>query len=114
MTEYTRRAILVVTAADQAAANVEATTLDPDTGGAKTFGVPLSPTGNDPPTHYACSTLITPATLTTVEALQASTFPTGAVYRGLNEYDDEPAVTRWEFDAAIADLGLARIVPALP
>ncbi len=114
MTAYTRRTILVVTATDRDAANIQVVTIDPDTGGDKTFGAPLSTTGNDPPTHYACSTVIKPATLATVEALQASTFPTGSVYRGHNEYDDEPAITRWTFDEVLTDLGLARIETDLP
>ena len=106
MTAYIRRVTLVVEAADQAAANQQAATLDPDTGGNKTFSVPLSFIGSNPPTHYACFGVVTLATLAAIEALHASDFPNGKIYRGHNPYDDEPAITRWTFEDAIADMGL--------
>lgn len=110
MTTYTRRIILVVATTDQVAANLLAAGFDPDTGGDKTFGsIRLSPTGSEPPTHYGCSTPMTPETLAEVEALQPTGFPTGRIYRGYNDYDDEPDVTRYTFEDAIADMGLQRI-----
>lgn len=110
MTVYTRRIIMIVTAADQETANDIAVNIDPDSGGQFTFSVPLSATGNDPATHYACSTLIKPATLTQVEAVKLQQFPTGVIYRGEHDLDDEEGVTRYTFEDAIAHAGLQRIV----
>ena len=106
MTAFVRRVTLVVEAADQAAANQQAATLDPDTGGDKTFSIALSATGANPPTHYACFGVVTLPTLAAIEALYASDFPTGRIYRGHNPYDDEPGITRWTFKDAIADMEL--------
>lgn len=49
------RHIVVVSAAEQAAANQLAAQIDPDDG-SNTFGVPLSPNGLEPATHFGCST----------------------------------------------------------
>lgn len=50
------RHIILVAAAEQAAANLIAAEIDPDDG-SQTFGVPLSADGSEPATHYGCSTL---------------------------------------------------------
>ena len=100
---------MIVTAADLEAANAIAVGIDPDAGGGYTFSVPLSASGNEPATHYACSTLIKPDTLAQVEILQQEQFPTGYIFRGEHDLDDEPAITRYTFDDAIASINLERI-----
>lgn len=50
------RHIVIISAAEQAAANVVAAQIDPDDG-ANTFSVPLSADGNEPATHYGCHTV---------------------------------------------------------
>jgi hypothetical protein len=62
-TDYTQRAIIVVTAAAVTAANGRANQVD-RTGGDKTFTVGLSATGLVPATHYWCSWLMTPGEYT--------------------------------------------------
>lgn len=113
MRAYTRRVILVVTEADQNAANQQAANLDSDVGGNNTFSIPISPTGNDPATHYACNGLVRPTTLTAIESIQQVSFPTGKIYRANYEFDDEEGVTRWSYDQVLSDMGLQRIEPAL-
>lgn len=60
------RVHLIVHAADRDWANTQAAGIDPDTGGDKTFGVPLSPTGLLPATHYGASTQMQDYTRDTV------------------------------------------------
>lgn len=50
------RHIVIVSAEEQAAANVVAASIDPDDG-SDTFGVRLSASGNEPATHFGCHTL---------------------------------------------------------
>ena len=50
------RHIVIVAAADRAAANLVAASIDPDDGSG-TFGVPLSADGSGPATHFGCSGL---------------------------------------------------------
>jgi len=109
MTEFTRRVILIVSAEDQDAANILGESFDPDIGGSETFLSPLSATGEPPATHFACGTSMTPATLAQVEATKAESFPTGKIYRGVHELDDEEGVERYTFDQALADAVLQRI-----
>ena len=54
MTAYTRRLIIVVTASAAGAANARAKEVDPE-GGERAFTAGLSPTGEEPATHYWCS-----------------------------------------------------------
>lgn len=105
-TAYTRRAIIVVKAADRDAANQDALAYDP-IGGAETFRVGLSSDGSTPVTHYWASTACREAVwqaLVAAEAVQAA--------RGAER-------TRWLFDGltvtpddALASLGLQRMVVA--
>lgn len=74
MTEYTRRVLLVVPAADQARANTAALAYDP-VGGSETFTSPLSADGGLPATHYCCCTSMREATYQAVTALVAAQFP---------------------------------------
>ena len=106
---HTRRATLIVTATDQGATNLKAATIDPDTGGDKTFSIPLSDSGSNPPTHYAAFGTFTPTTLAQIEGLVQTDFPNGKVYRGYCEHDTEPGILRFTFEEAIADMGLQRI-----
>lgn len=108
MTEFDKRIIMVVTTADRDAANQQAAAIDPDVGGVNTFSVPLSATGENPPTHYACDTVIKAATLATVESIQAASFPDGMVCRSHNEYDGD-VVAKKSFSEVLADMGLTRI-----
>lgn len=105
-TEYMRTAILFVEASDRDAANADAALTDPDTGGAYTFSVPLSSTGEEPATFWAASTVIRPAILAQAEAIHQSKYPTGSIYRGQNEYDNEPDIVRYTWEEALADMGL--------
>jgi len=98
--------MLFVTADDRDAANADAELIDPDTGGEFTFSIPLSPSGEDPATYYGCSTVIKPATLLQVEALRQSKYPTGSIYRGQNEYDNEPDIDRYTWEEVLTDMGL--------
>ena len=59
-TLYTQRAIIVVVAAAQSAANARAKLVD-TVGGEHTFENGLSPTGAAPATHYWCGWWMTPA-----------------------------------------------------
>lgn len=60
LTEYTRRAIIIVPATDQSAANTLAFKVD-KTGGKRTFTVGLATTPTGPPTHYWCGWTMTQA-----------------------------------------------------
>jgi len=107
MTEYIRRVIVIVEASDQAAANAQAALLDPDTGGDKTLAIPLSASGSDPPTHFACDAACRLATYNAILGLQAA-FPTSKIYRGYSDYDITPE-PKYTFSEALADAGLKRI-----
>jgi hypothetical protein len=67
-TAFTKRLIIVVTAAQQAAANVQAKTVD-TVGGDRTFTVGLNPTGRlaDAATHHWCSWAMQPADATSLQ-----------------------------------------------
>lgn len=103
MSQYTRRAVIVVTAADRDQANQDALAYAPE-GGDETFRVGLSPSGALPATHYWASTACREAVwqaFVTAEAVQAA--------RGASR-------TRWLFDGltttpddVLAALGLARL-----
>lgn len=73
-TLYTERLIIVVKAAQQTPANAIARQVSVD--GANTFTVGLSPTGNQPATHYWCNWAMTPGERADMEgrmtALQAA------------------------------------------
>lgn len=69
MAPYSERRIIVVKAADQAAANTKAAEVD-TIGGATTFTVPLYPTGataGSAVTHYWCSWQLLPAGATSIQ-----------------------------------------------
>ena len=89
MSEWTRVKLTIPVEYSEAA-NRLASIFDPDSGGANTFGVcQLSPTGEEPATHYMASTLVRPgytAALTDPElAMQTLTVLA-------EEYDREPPV----------------------
>lgn len=56
---YARRLIVIVPAAERAVADQDAAKLDPDKGGARTFGVALSKSGRAPVEAWGCCTRAT-------------------------------------------------------
>lgn len=60
-TRYTRRVLVVVTAADRTGANAEAALGSGKPADAETWTVGLSPTGAEPATHYWASMALTEA-----------------------------------------------------
>lgn len=64
------RHIIIVSAEQRDMANQAASGIDPDTGGANTFGVPLSADGSEPATHYGCSMLSTEQMRQSMEGAQ--------------------------------------------
>ena len=100
--------------------------LDPDSGGASTFTVPLSEDGTGDPTHWAANTVLQADThnaLTTMSTqefkdfvnLKAQEFgrePIGSVTAFKNNVEiGQAQQSPWEF---IASLGLQRIIPEEP
>ena len=100
---------MIVTAADQEAANGYAASIDPDIGGDRTFSIPLSATGAVPATHYATDTVVTIETLEQIAALQAAEFPMAMIHRGHHDFDHESEINRYTFDEVLAEAGLARM-----
>ncbi len=105
MTQYTRRAIVVVTADVATIANTQTKKLD-TLGGERTFTVGLSASGVAPATHYWCSWQLTPAQYTQLGTLLTTI--TGQA-------------KAWLFDGAtttpeqvLTIMGLNRVTQALP
>ncbi len=73
MSEWNRRVIIVVPAADRDRANGVAQTMQP-VGGERTFTVGLSATGLEPWTHYWCSVALREAEWQAAQA-QLAAFP---------------------------------------
>jgi hypothetical protein len=92
LSPYRNRALIVVTADIRDAANEDALALDPR-GGTFTFSVPLSPTGEEPATHYACSVACTDEQRQQVEQLRAFKYPLNVFvwWYDLDEDADSPA-----------------------
>jgi hypothetical protein len=101
-TEFPRRLILVVPAADQSRANAAAEQWDP-AGGAETFRVPLSAAGLAPASHYGCSVQMREATYQAVAALVAAQFA-GSTLREWDMDGDPDGLER-----TLSELGLKRI-----
>jgi len=91
-----------------AEANLLAAELDPDTGGIFTFGSNLfSPTGEEPATWAACSTILLPEMVKTArEAVEAIG---GRMYDDITTVEDE--VITPSFESALELMGLKRISP---
>lgn len=98
--------------------------LDPDSGGASTFSVPLSANGQLPATFWACRTPLESATydaLTTMTTTQfkdyvnslASTRGRGQVSGASFKNSIQISAANADFNAYITSLGLKRIVEPL-
>jgi len=77
---YTDRINLVIPDGQKANANDTWAVLDPDSGGTKTFSVPLSASGTNPQTHWGTRTPLEQATydaLTTMTSPQFKTYVDG-------------------------------------
>lgn len=101
---YTRRAIIVVKAADRDQANTDALAYDPE-GGDETFRVGLSADGATPATHYWASTVCREAVWQALTAAEAAQVAKGAgrtrrLFDGLTVTPDD----------VLAALGLQRLV----
>jgi hypothetical protein len=104
MTQFTRRATIVILASDQHQANLDACQFDTGGEGDETFTVGLSPTGAEPATHYWASTVCTEQHWQAFKAQEAQQISLG------------PARTRWLFDGltttpdeVLATMGLKRL-----
>lgn len=93
------RFLLVVAAADRDRANLDALAHDPE-GGARTFTVGLSPTGEAPATHYWCSVQVNDPLVADAIRAKVPEYPGSR----LVEYDlrDDPLRPH----AVLAELGL--------
>jgi hypothetical protein len=97
--------------------------LDPDVGGANTFTVPLSADGLDPPTYWACRTLLEEGTYNAMTNMTTQEFKTYvdelSVIRGrtpvgsVTAFKNSVQIDSGNFRAFIASLGLVRIVPPI-
>lgn len=98
------RVLLVIPAADRAAANTAAATYFDPAGGAATFSVGLSPDGSEPATHYWASAQFTDATYALLQQVKPA-FPAAE----LIDYDLalEPS---WP-EEVLSVLGLKRVAP---
>src|SRR5215212_7270182 len=101
MTKYTQRVLIVVRAPDGATANEAAKKFDP-MGGRLTFTVGLSPTGENPPTHYWCSGQLRPETWQTVQGMKGG-------FVGSTFLAFDPESEKGKPDVVLAQLGLKRI-----
>ena len=115
---------LILPAADQADGNALACALGHDVPPGATFGVPLSPSGAEPATHFGCRATVLPVFIAQVEAARLGTLPdvdwaasglTGARVHELVaalvvSSDDGGADPLAHFDATAATAGLSRIV----
>src|SRR5690606_2678822 len=100
MTAYTHRYHVIVEIFKLTEANNLARAWDPDTDGGRTFGAArLSPTGQEPATHTACSTVAT-------DAMRAQILQAWDNVPWVRLYDGEV----WSWEQALADAGLAVIV----
>lgn len=102
---FTRRILLVVAAADRDRANQTALQFDPE-GGDNTFSEGLSPTGQEPATHYWCSTSMTEETYQAVRYQVLPQFE-GARLRSWN-LDTERSAPR----LLLQEMGLKRVARA--
>lgn len=121
---YTDRINLVIPDGQKANANATWAILDPDSGGTKTFSVPLSASGTNPPTHWGTRTVLEQATydaLTTMTNTQFKAYvdtlagqrkrtTVGAVGFKSSLAIDTAGTGFYDY---IATLGLQRIQPSI-
>lgn len=96
--------------------------LDPDSGGASTFTVPLSADGQNPPTYYAARTMLGADAHNALANMTVQQFKTYidqlAVERGrtpvgsITAFKNSLIIGSSNFAEALAAAGLQRIVPA--
>lgn len=82
MAEWLHTVIMIIPAELLESANAIARALDPDTGGDRTFSVPLSADGSEPATHYAASTAAAESFVQTVLAVTAGQAELAALVAG--------------------------------
>ena len=120
---YIYRLHLIISTADRATANGLAAQLDPDTGGALTFGEPsLSADGSEPATHILSSTAATETMRLGMEqALAGGLIPSiqfwrmDATSQTLHASNVSEATGQaWWLDASLTAAGLVRVIPADP
>lgn len=114
---------LILPAADQADGNALACALGHDMPPGATFGVPLSPSGAEPATHFGCHGNVMPVFVDLVHGAQLGTLPEldwtafGLTEARVHELatalivsnDDSSADPLAHFDATAATAGLLRI-----
>lgn len=105
MPVYRHRGLLVVVAEIRDEANEDALAFDPE-GGGQTFSVPLSPTGEQEATHYACSVACTDEQREMIEQLRTVKYPLD-VFIWWYDPDAEPNAPSRVFEG----MGLRRITP---
>ena len=105
MTEQTwQRVFVIVPAQRQGLANALAAQIDPGKRGGRTFStVKLSPTGEPPVTHYACSALMNPDGRAATGRGKTDHIPKTAIY---------DAADGWTWSGVLADLNLKQIIVA--
>ena len=110
---------LILPAAYREAGNALAVALGHDQPPGNTYSVPLSPTGQEPATHYGCHTVATQGFVDMIVAGKANQLPPGlpegtanlieALNYSVREATVEPAAHWAEM---IAANGMQRIIPA--
>lgn len=96
--------------------------LDPDSGGAATFSVPLSADGQEPATYWGCRTLLESSTYTALTTMDTTTFMAYvnnlAITRGRGQvsgvsFKNSLQIGGPDFWTFIASLGLQRVTVAI-
>jgi hypothetical protein len=105
-TVHLNRALVVIEAKDRDAANHAALQLDP-LGGAGTFTAGLSPTGDEPATHYWCSVVVTNEQWRMLLGMREQYFPSAEIVEWY--VDAEPQRP----DRLLRELELTRIAKSL-
>lgn len=113
---YPHRLHLVIAAEHRDAGNQAAVRSTGNPADELTFSVPISPTGQEPATHYGSSTVVTEDLRIALWAEYAAGSVPGLTYWWLdslsNQFTDSnlPGSTAVYFDDCLADLGLKRIL----
>lgn len=94
------RIFLIVPQDEVETASALAAQVDPDTGGEGTFSARLSEDGQDPPTHFGASTLVSPEVLEQIEKVFLPELP------GVRLFEAEEG---WTWRKALQEVGLRKI-----
>lgn len=117
---WTHRLHIIIPAGEREAANGYAAQLDPDTGGALTFGeATLSANGSAPATHILVSTAATDAMLAGMAQVIATNAIAGLQFWRLDALAgtlqasnvSQATGQAWTVDDSLAAAGLVRVVP---